>query len=478
MEQIQREQAEQARKSGEENAEKFFKDQHRKSRRNDGATPLQVQLTEDGIALAFAERHRDQLRYDHTRGCWYVWDGARWKIEKTHLAFDWARVLCREYNHQNQSAALPKVRTAAAVERFARADRRFAVTHETWDPDPWLLCTPEGTVDLRTGNMRDKRQDDHCTMIAGTVPRDMPTPIWDKFLRQVTRDDAALQRFLKQIAGYCLTGDTREHALFFLYGTGGNGKSVFINAINDVIGEYATTAAMDTFTSSKYDRHPTELARLRGARMVSASETEEGRAWAESRIKQMTGGDPVAARFMRQDFFEYVPQFKLVFLGNHKPVLHNVDEAARRRFHIVPFVHKPKTPDKELPEKLRAEYNGILKWAIEGCLDWQENGLVVPEVVANETEQYFQDQDIFGQWLAECTESKSPNTGEPRTRLFASWKDWAQRQGENPGTSQQFKERMLAAGYTWTKHTPGDHNRNGFIGIAIKVDQQDWRRTG
>lgn len=429
-----------------------------------------VALNEDGLALAFAERHQSQLRYDHTRGCWYAWDGVRWKVENTHLAFDWARRLCREYNQHNQSTALPKVRTAAAVERFAQADRRMAVTHETWDPDPWLLCTPEGAVDLRTGNMRENKQDDHSTKVSGTAPRDMPTPLWLQFLRQATRGDEALQRFLQQIAGYCLTGDTREHALFFIFGTGGNGKGVFANTIGEVMGDYAITAGMDTFTSSKYDRHPTELAHLRGARLVSASETEEGRAWAESRIKQLTGGDPVAARFMRQDFFEYVPAFKLVFLGNHKPVLHNVDEAVKRRFHIVPFVHKPATPDKALPEKLRGEYPGILQWAIDGCLDWQQNGLIVPEAVTKETEGYFADQDVFAQWLDECTEPKYETSGEPSARLFASWKDWALRQGEDPGTAKRFGERMLSAGYRRVKNLPGQHGKRGFVGIALKAD--------
>jgi len=241
------------------------------------------------------------------------------------------------------------------------------------------------------------------------------------------------------------------------------------------MGDYAVTASMDTFVSSKYDRHPTELARLHGARLVSASETEEGRAWAESRIKSLTGGDPVAARYMRQDFFEYVPQFKLLFLGNHKPVLHNVDEAARRRFHIVPFIFKPKTPDKALPEKLKAEYPGILRWMIHGCMDWQKNGLVVPDVVKRETAEYFAEQDTFSQWLEECTEKKYETTGEPSARLYANWKAWAAKQGEDAGTSKRFAERLLSAGYRRVKNLPGQHGKRGFVGIALKADDDSRR---
>ena len=164
-------------------------------------------------------------------------------------------------------------------------------------------------------------------------------------------------------------------------GDGGNGKGVFLNTIASVMADYAVAAAMETFVSSSTDKHPTDLAMLRGARLVYASETEEGRNWADSRIKQMTGGDRIRARFMRQDFFEYLPQFKLLLIGNHQPNLRNIDDAAKRRFNIVPFTHKPPTPDPDLMTKLHAEWPGILRWLIDGCLAWQRVGLVRPPVV-------------------------------------------------------------------------------------------------
>src|SRR6185503_17730437 len=165
---------------------------------------------------------------------------------------------------------------------------------------------------------------------------------------------------------------------------------------------------------------------LRGARLVTASETEEGRAWAESRIKQLTGGDRIAARFMRQDFFEFTPQFKLTVVGNHKPVLRNVDEAARRRFLIVPFERKPERPDRELEHKLMAEASGILQWMIEGCIDWQANGLLKPACVLAATEEYFSDQDLFAHWLAEeCVcEPGNMDRSETSSSLFKSWRDF------------------------------------------------------
>ena len=185
------------------------------------------------------------------------------------------------------------------------------------------------------------------------------------------------------------------------------------------MGDYATTSAMETFTEAKGDRHPTDVAMLRGARLVTASETEEGKYWAESRIKQLTGGDKVSARFMRQDYFQFLPMFKLLIIGNHQPVLRNVDDAAKRRFNIIPFVYQPEVVDRELGEKLKSEYSAILRWMIEGCLDWQENGLVRPEVVDRSTQAYFEDQDFFGQWISEKCEVGS-SYEDTTSALFAS----------------------------------------------------------
>jgi P4 family phage/plasmid primase-like protien len=402
--------------------------------------------TEDGVALAFTERFKDELRYCHHTGAWFHWDGSRWEREETKLAFSWARNMCRDLGSTAEKMsvkmAIGKAAFAAAVERFAQADRAHAVTSEIWDRDTWLLGTPQGVVDLRTGELRAARQDDYITKQTSVAPATSAhAPVWSRFLGEATKGDQGLQRFLQQMAGYCLTGDIREHALFFVYGPGGNGKSVFLTALMNIMAGYASTSAMDAFTASKNDKHPTDLAMLKGARLVSVSETEEGRAWAESRIKQLTGGDEIAARFMRQDFFRYKPQFKLLIVGNHKPVLRNVDDAARRRFNIIPFIHKPGAPDKQLEEKLKIEYPAILRWMIEGCIDWQRNGLMRPSVVTEATQAYFDDQDLFGQWIEECCEI-GPREWEVTSRLFASWKDYADRSGEQPGSVKAFSANL------------------------------------
>jgi len=405
------------------------------------------ELHEDGVALAFAARFKDELRYCHHTGAWFQWTGGLWRREETKLAFSWARQVCRQLARESDvegkvRAVLARAATAAAVERFAQSDRAFAVTSAIWDRDPWLLGTPGGTVDLRTGRLRPARQEDHITkttMVAPAAKADCPR--WRQFMEEVTGGDADLVRFLQQWAGYCLTGDTREEALLFIHGPGGNGKGKFKTTLEEILGEYCQPAAMETFTAGGGDKHPTDLAMLRGARMVCASETEEGRAWAEVRIKQLTGNDTIAARFMRQDFFQYRPTFKLTIIGNHKPVLRNVDDAARRRFNIVPFDFKPAHPDPALEAKLRAEYPAILRWMIEGCLDWQANGLVRPRAVTDATAEYFEGQDLMAQWLAERCEARV--TGKAASSaLYRDWSAWAKARGEEPGTSKAFSAAM------------------------------------
>ena len=434
--------------------------------------PSVDELTEDGIALVFARLYQDVLRYCHHTGSWYQWTGKAWRREETKLAFTWARHTCRSVVSnlgatEQKAATLAKAAAAAAVERFAQADRAFAVTSAIWDNDPFLLGTPGGTVDLRSGEMRPASQEDFITCLTAVAPAEVPDcPLWLKFLEQATNGDAALIRFLRAWCGYALTGDTREHSLLFIFGPGGNGKSVFLNTVIGIMAEYCRTAAMETFTASGGDRHPTDLAMLRGARLVTASETEEGRAWAESRIKQMTGGDPVTARFMRQDFFTYTPQFKLTIIGNNKPVLRNVDEAARRRFKLAPFLFKPQPPDRELEQKLRAEWPAILRWMIEGGLDWQRNGLVLPATVTAATADYFDEQDTLRQWIEECCECGAGKEDATRS-LFASWQNFAKANGEDIGTAKRFAIALQRMGFVGIRNPGQVRNQRGFHGIRV-----------
>jgi putative DNA primase/helicase len=418
-------------------------------------------VTEDAAARRFAELFVGRLRYCHDTGAWFKWDGAIWRKSRTGEAFHWAREVARGLAaSQPEKARYTISRTAFAtgVDKFARCDPVFATTADYWDRDTFLLGTPGGTVDLKTGALRTPLPEDGITKSTAVAPSTQADcPIWRRFLEETTGGDANLIGFLRQWAGYALTGDTREQALLFVFGPGGNGKTVFVNAIRGILGEYAVVAAMDVFISSNSDRHPADLAMLQGARLVTASETEEGRQWAESRIKQVTGGDPITARFMRQNFFTFQPRFKLTIIGNHKPALHNVDDAQRRRFNLVEFTRKPAAPDLRLEEKLKGEWPGILRWMIDGCLDWQTNGLRRPDSVVEATAVYFDDQDLFAQWLAEECDAEPGNPWKNATssELFRSWQEFAIRAGEKPSSQKSFVATMQQRGFERKKGTNG-----------------------
>ena len=236
-------------------------------------------------------------------------------------------------------------------------------------------------------------------------------------------------------------------------------------------------APVETFMATRGDRHLTELAALRGARLVVAPETEAGRHWNESRIKQLTGGDRIAARFMRQDFFTFKPTFKICIVGNHKPSLRTIDEAIRRRMHLVPFsITIPANErDPKLAEKLKAEWPGILAWAVQGCLEWSKVGLNPPQAVREATDDYLTAEDSFATWLEECTDLASDWCFEKSADLFASWKAWAERAGENPGTRKRFADTLQARGYA-PKRTG---TARGFEGIRLmRPDYSDDGRYG
>jgi putative DNA primase/helicase len=449
-----------------------------KSKANGRANDI---VTEDSAAMQFVESHSDDLRFCHSSGAWYCWNGFIWKKDQTGIAFQWARELARklsENQDERKRYITNKTSFAGGVERFAKVDPKIAVTIDYWDRNPLMLGTLAGTIDLRTGRLQGSVREHGITKSTLVAPADhADCPRWLAFLNETAGGDAELIRFLQQWCGYCLTGLTREHALVFVHGPGGNGKSVFLNVVTGILQDYAVTAAMDTFTVSLSDKHPTDLAMLRGARLVTASETEEGRSWAENRIKQITGGDRISARFMRQDFFEYVPQFKLMIIGNHQPVLHNVDEAARRRINIVPFIRKPVTPDKELEQKLMTESAGILRWMIDGCIDWQTNGLIRPASVSAATETYFAEQDLMGQWLEDFCDVRigDRKVWDTSANLFESWSEYAVKAGEPAGSSKSFSQLLKKRGFVRDR-VKGTGAR-GFLFLRLRLVETDEPAT-
>jgi len=429
-------------------------------------------LNEDVLADIFSRANLDKYRYVEAWHTWLIWDRYRWRKEGTGKAYDVIRTLCRaaarapELN-ENRANKIASAATVSAVEKLARADRRHAATGDDWDGDPWLLNTPTCVVDLKTGEIRGHDPLDYMMKSTAVGPsRDATCPLWRSFLDRTFNGDIELISFVQRVAGYCLTGMVREHALFFAYGKGGNGKGVFINTLTRLMADYSVVAPMETFTASQYDRHPTDLAMLQGARFVSSQETEEGRKWNESRLKQLTGGDRVTARFMRGDYFSYDPQFKLLIAGNHKPALRSVDEAIRRRFHLIPFTAEIRAADRDpnLEEKLRAEWPAILRWAIEGCLQWQRIGLAPPGAVKDATEDYFSSEDVFAQWIEECC-IRNPQKWESSTTLYSNFKSWAEKSGEYAFTQKRFSQSLIDRGFLKQNNRTG----KGFIGLELHL---------
>ena len=443
-------------------------------------------LNQDSLALAYAEAHGSRLRYCHHACHWYVWTGSIWLRDETGLGFNLARELCRQAAFKLEPGQkkddMAKASTSASVERMAKVDRALAVTATSWDQNPWLLGTPDGTVDLRTGALQPSRQDDLITKKTAVSPAAAGTahPLWSAFLDQATGSDKELQAFLQRLVGYCLTGDITEEMLAFLYGDGGTGKGTFIGTIVAVLADYAVAVPIEVFTAGSKINLEYYRAQMAGARLVTASETEGGATWAESQIKEMTGNEtPLSARQPYGKAFTYRPTFKIVLVGNHAPRLKGRSKAMERRLRIAPFKLQPKKPDLSLKERLRAEYPAILRWAIEGCLAWQRSRLGTSAAVAAESSAYFEQQDHFGRWMAERCMTGTDVVGKPLkekpSKLLGSFLLWAKENNEaavNSGEFREMIERTPGLRYCTIKGLPW------VSGIALTPERMDNARYG
>src|SRR5215203_3280612 len=314
------------------------------------------------------------------------------------------------------------------------------------DASPDLLNVLNGTIDLRTGELREHRREDLITKIApAEYDPDAAAPVWAATLERVV-PSAALRAFFKKLCGYALTGDVSEQLLAVLYGTGANGKSTVLNALLTVLGDYGMQAAPDLLVAKK-GSHPTELADLFGMRFVASIEVEDGSRRAESLVKQLTGGDRVKARRMRQDFWEFEPTHKVLMACNHKPQVRGTDNAIWRRIKLVPFTEiiPPAAQDKQLPEKLRDELPGILAWAVEGCLEWRRGGLRAPVKVRQATGAYKAEMDVLGAFLRDCCELGTEHTIAVKD-LYGAYKFWCEENGERPEPQRRFGSRLTERG--------------------------------
>jgi P4 family phage/plasmid primase-like protien len=446
---------------------------------------LPIQFSENALAYQFSTATADTLVYVHGWGKWMRWNGCLWVEDHAIHVFDTAREICAQAGEAARrtlgnsgvkvAAVINKASCVAAIERLSRHHHRQVREADVFDANPWMINCPDLSVDLMEAITPAiaHRREDYMTRTTNVAPDfEADCPIWKAFLSKVMGADQRMVDYLKRVCGYMLTGTVREHTMLFGYGPGGNGKTTFSTVLLEILGVgptgYAAVAPISTFTANQNEQHPTDLAMLRGVRCVVAQETEEGRAWATSKLKMMTGGDQITARFMRQDFFTYTPQFKVLILGNHKPLLRHIDEAMRRRLHLIPFtVTIPKDErDPLLPEKLRSEYGAILAWMVEGCLAWQRGGLQPPDQVIDATENYLAGEDSIGAWMAERCLLGKPYYGL-LIDLFPSWKAWAEANGEWVGQRKQFAKLLDTRPELVRREQPLT-KRAGWIGLDVK----------
>jgi putative DNA primase/helicase len=444
-----------------------------------------IQLTDLGNARRLANAERGTLLYCHVNKTWFLYDGVKWATDRTDHVMQRAKKVVQSMmadaatisdDEKRQALVKHELRSEAgsrleAMVRLARGE--LPVTLEEFDSDPMLLNCQNGTLDLRTLEFRKHRREDLITKVTGAEydPR-ADCPFWRQFLGEVTAQNDELVGFLQRCAGYSLTGQTHEHAMFLLYGAGANGKTTYLEVLRHVFGDYAATADFSSFTASKFSTGPrNDLAKLQGSRFVIATETEEGSRIAESLLKQMTGGDTVTARFLYKEHFEFKPQFKLWLATNHKPGIHGTDDGIWRRIRLIPFTVciPDERRDRQLCEKLKGESAGILRWTIDGLREYQKTGLKNPAIVNDATGRYREKQDTIGHFLAsQCIEADGLQV--QARLLYDAYKAWAKREAGALQNERQFAQALARRGLRRMKSASANLWRG--VSLAKSVQEQ------
>lgn len=446
------------------------------------ALPEAENLTDLGNARRLVRHHAQDLRYCHPWGQWLIWDGSRWTPDTTGEIIRRAKnavgTLYREaaevedhkerqklVSHALKSESDSRLR---AMIHLAESEPGIPVLPNDFDANPWLLNVENGTLDLRTGDLRPRSRDDLITkIVAAEYDETSSCPQWLAFLGRIMGENELLIGYLQRVVGYALTGDTREQCLFMLHGTGANGKSTFLEVLRSLLGDYGQQADFSTFLYSKDDRIRNDIARLMGRRFVAAVEADAGRRLAEVLVKQLTGGDTVAARFLFKELFEFHPTFKIFLAANHRPSIRGQDHAIWRRIRLIPFeITIPvEERDRNLVAKLRTELPGILAWAVQGCMEWQRQGLAEPGVVLRATDEYRHDMDVLAAFLEErCV--VAPGARGTSKALYDAYTAWCQDNAEEPISARVFGLKLKDKGYRQGRTERSRH----WIGVGL-IDQ-------
>jgi len=438
-------------------------------------------LTELGMARRLVIAFRGEARYAPQLRSWFFWDGTRWaedvtgevhrrakgSVDRLHaearFSVDRREELTRAWM-RFQSAA----RIRSIVE-LATTEPGVPVTVDQFDADPWSLNVGNGILDLRSGNLHPHDPAElHSKIVPIAYDPTAAAPGWEKFLEEVFDGDATLIEFVQRFAGYSLTGDVREQLLLFGHGSGANGKSTMFGMLRQLAGDYGVQLDPSILTAGLHEQHPTGLTDLRGARLVTTTETEAGKRLAEALVKSLTGGDPIRARRMRADYFEFLPSHHIWLAGNHLPPIRGTDLGIWRRIALVPFdvTFEGERQDPELPAKIAAESEGILAWAVRGCLDWQRDGLRIPDRVRAATAKYRAAQDHAGRFIAECC-VVSPDAYVSAKSLREAYEEWCSEQGEKAWSAKALGAELADRGFDSGRTGRGNEKSRSWFGIGL-----------
>ncbi len=428
-------------------------------------------LTDMGNARRLVNRLGEDVRYIPEFKKWLLWNSSRWLMDEDGRIMRGAKntatsiyTEARDASDAGDDDMADKLASHAsktqcfnrlkAMLELAKTEPSIPVRTSELDKDNYLLGVTNGVINLRTGALREPCQEDYITKQAHVAyETEAQAPLFIAFLQRIMGGNQALVDFIQRAIGYSLTGDTGEQCLFFLHGSGANGKSTLLNVIKELLGDYAMQCPAETLMVKQSGGGASnDIARLRGARFVATSETEDGRRFAESMIKQLTGGDVIAARFLFAEYFEFIPNFKIWLGANHKPVIRGDDHAIWRRIRLVPFTVTipPEERDNNLLDKLRGEYPGILAWAVQGCIEWQTQGLNPPPEVIAATNEYKSEMDLIGMWIDECCITV-PHATAKASALYGSYKRWVEDNGGHPLNSTKFGLKLGDRGFSKVK---------------------------